>query len=111
MTKKEAYKVLRSQLQNVVELCEEEDKWIYATMEPASSLMSSMLLTGEFNSERLQKFKDTLHMVDSIIANMDEHGLEHENTIRHERLFTFLHSLYDKLLYDLSNKFEDYEVE
>jgi hypothetical protein len=54
-------------------------------------------LTGDITEERLQKFRDTLHLIDSLIAGMDEHGLDADSILDHNRVFTLLYSMHDIL--------------
>jgi hypothetical protein len=92
--------VLKNQLSSVIDLVQEEDPWLYAVMEPATSEMHNLLLIpGNITSERLQKYKGTLHTLDTVIAGMDDHiG---DEVIDHTKLWSFLYSLYDMLLSQL----------
>jgi 3-deoxy-D-manno-octulosonic-acid transferase len=109
MIKNEQIKIMKEILENVKEMTT-QDEWVNILMGPAIGQMSRILLTGDLSDERLKRFKDVLHTVDSIIAGMDNHGLESGKEVDHQRMFTLLYSMYD-MLNDIKNESQKEEEE
>lgn len=100
MTKAETYKVISAQLRSVVALMEEKDPVVLALLEPAYSKAHSLLLIpANITPEKVEDLRETLHVLDSIIAAMDEHGDQEE--VKHEFFWKYLYGIHDKFIYEL----------
>jgi hypothetical protein len=97
------YRILRQQLQGVSELIQSEEPFLYVLLEPAYSMIYSALLTNNKSEKRLIEIKETLHLLDSIITNMDSHV--HDEVVDHLKYWAYLYSLYDKLVEDFENRY------
>ena len=110
MLKKEAYKAIRQQLQQVADLVEKEDPKVFALMEPAYSKISALcFIPNNITAERLEDARETLHIMDSIIAGMDKHGAE--EMIEHDFFWNYLYGVHDHLKNDLTNGYYENETE
>lgn len=105
-TKKEKYNVIKKQLQSVANLVEESDPKVFALLEPAYSKISSMLFVNQdITLKRLEEARESLHILDSVITSMDDHGEGEE--IKHEFFWKYLYGVHDTM----RMVFEESEVE
>jgi hypothetical protein len=88
--------ILNSQFNSVMSYISENNPWLYALYEPAISRMHSMLLMKDISDERLEAFKRSLHLVDSVCANAGSHTEEIVN--EDLKLFGYLYGIFDVLL-------------
>ena len=86
-------KILRSQLMSIAGLLEEKDPWLYAVYEPAISKMSSILLMDP-TEEKLEEFRQILHVCNSSVSTAEAHGGE---KFEDEKIFGYLYSIHDFL--------------
>ena len=108
MTKRETFKTIKDQLKEVSNLVIETDPRVYALLAPAYDELSSLLFRPQaLTEEKLTIVKDKLHLLDSIIAGMDNHGEGDE--INHEFFWAYLYGVHDRLLYELD--FGEYSEE
>jgi len=95
--------ILKNQFDCVIKFIEEENKWVYYLMGPAISEMGSLLfIPKNITHERLSKYKEILHLLDSTIAGMDKHSGGPE--IDHIIFWSYLYSLKDTLEFILEEK-------
>jgi len=96
MTKQEKIKILQKQFKTITEDLVEKEPWIYNSLEPAISEMYGMLLTPDsITKERLEKYKDILHLLDTVIAGMDTHA--EIDIPSNATIWAYLYSLSDTL--------------
>jgi len=109
MTKVEKLKIIHDQLRRVADRIEETSPEIYDLLEPAYSQASSMLLVGKYDAERLEKFRETLHLLDSVISNIGDHSPDVE--IKHSYFWGYLYGIHDTLVFGLLEAEEDTDAD
>jgi len=99
----EKINIIKNQFKAVVSHVEEIDPWVYNLMEPAISEMHSMLLfLRNITPERLEEYRQNLHLLDLIITGMDEHA--GEECVEHTKIWSYLYSLKDTLEYIINEE-------
>ena len=90
-------KKVRVQLEYVTEMLEETEPWLYSIYRIAIDEFNTMLIMNQVTAERLEDVRNTIHICNSSVANMSDHGVDAENIIDDNRLFGYLYSVHDML--------------
>jgi hypothetical protein len=97
---KHIFKLIYSQIMDISDLVQKNDVWLYTIYKMAIDNIYTNLRFHKITDDTLEEFRQLLHLCNSSIANMSQHGADEEDIIKDTKLFTYLYSVHD-LLKDL----------